>query len=86
MNRDLFFVTNVRTWKAGYVRRHRKVRIAMRDKLGLSNPRNSGFDCGGSNLENQVLSVCKEFLVDGGWEGRDGSSASRRGVAGLSAR
>ena len=57
----------------------------MRDKFGLSTPRNSGFDCGSLSLENQGLSVCKEFLVDGGWEGQDGSSASSRGVAGFSA-
>jgi len=51
----------------------------MRDKLGLSKPRNSGFDCG--NL-NRGFSAYMEFVVDGGGEGQVESSASTRGVAG----
>ena len=96
-NNDLSFATNVRRYNAGYEVRHRAVRITMREKFGLSNPWNSGFDRGGTNLsaasltleksdrrlENRDLSAYSEFFVDGGGEGQVISSASTRGVAGL---
>ena len=54
-NSDLSFATNVRIWNVGYVIRHSTVRITIRKKLGLLKPWNSGFDCGGFNLENRDL-------------------------------
>ena len=55
MNNDLSIATNVRIKNAGYVMMHVIVRIAIREKLGLSNPRNSGFDRGSSNLGSLSL-------------------------------
>jgi len=54
----------------------------MRDKLGFSKPRNSGFDCGSLNLKNRGLSAYMEFAVDGGGEGQARCSASTVGVGG----
>ena len=64
------------------------MKIAIREKLGLSDPRNSGFDRGGPSpmstnlrrsefrLENQGFSLeCSKFVVDDGGEGEVGSSA-----------
>ena len=89
MNNDLSFTTKVRIKNAGYVIRHKTTRMAMRERLGPSNPRISGFDRGGSNLrsanlrrsefrlENQDFSLeCWEFAVDDGGEGVTGSPAS----------
>ena len=68
-NNDLSFATNVRAKNAGYEMRHRRVRITMREKLGLSKPRNGGFDRGGDS------SAYWPFVVEGGKDGRAGSSA-----------
>jgi len=38
MHNYLSFAANVRRWKAGYVMRHRTVRIVIRGKFGLSKP------------------------------------------------
>jgi len=54
-NNDLSFATNLRIQNAGYVIRHKTVRIAMQESLGLSNPWISGFDLGGSNLKSASL-------------------------------
>ena len=67
-NNDLSFATNVRKWNVGYVIRHSAVRIAIREKIGLSNPRNSGFGCGDGLL------VYWEFVTDDGSEFQAGSS------------
>ena len=85
-NKDLSLATNSRRQAAGYVIKHRIVRIAIRVKLGVSKPRNSGFDRGGSNLrsvslrdcrlENQDLSEYWDFSLDGDDEGRVGSPGS----------
>jgi len=52
------------------------VRIAIREKLGLSKPRNSGFDLGGSDFKSGDSSPYWKSVVDGGWEYQGGYSAS----------
>ena len=54
------------------------MRIAIREKLGLSKPRKSGFDRGGSELRNRDSST--GWRVDGGGEGRAVASSSPFGV------
>ena len=56
---------------------HKRVRIAIRRRLGLSKPRNSGFGRGGD------LSSYREFVVDGGREGEVGHSASKSLLVGV---
>ena len=73
-NNESSFATNVRIWKAGYVMRHRAVKMAMRERLGLSKPRKRSFCRRCFNLEAQVLSACCGFVVDGGGEGEAGYS------------
>jgi len=84
-NKDLSLANNSRIQNAGYVIKHKMVRIAIRVKLGVSKPRNSGFDRGVSNLrsvsltrrdcrlENRDLS---EISTDGDGEGQAGYSGS----------
>ena len=59
------------------------LRIAIRKKLGLSKPRNSGFNRGGSNLENRDLSENRELVVDDDGEDQAGYSASNSLLFGL---
>ena len=56
--------------------RHRTARIARREKLGVSKPRDNGFNLGGFNLESQDFSVNRELVTDGDGEGEAGSSPS----------
>jgi len=75
-NNDLSFATNLRIQNAGYVIKHRTVRIAIREKLGVSKPRNSGFNLGNFNLESRNFSANWELVADGGREAEAGSSTS----------
>lgn len=52
------------------------MRIAIREKRGLSKPWKSGFDRGGLNLENRDLLAGWRLIVDGGGEGQDEYTAS----------
>jgi len=54
-NNDLSLAANLRIQNAGYVKKHRMVRIAMREKLGLSKSRKGGLDRGGPNLRSVSL-------------------------------
>ena len=58
------------------------MRIAIREKLGLSKPRNSGFDRGGAEFRNRDSSSGWRFVVGGGREGRAVASSSPFGVGG----
>jgi len=94
-NNDLSFAANLRIQNTGYVRRQRRVRIAIREKLGLSKPRNSGFDRDGSNLrsvslrrrdcglETRDLSEHQKLAVDGDVENRVGYSGSNSLLLGV---
>jgi len=72
MNNDLSFAANVRRWNTGYAAGHRTANIAIREKLGLLKPRNSGFDRG-----NRDFSAYREFIVGGDEEGLGEYSASK---------
>jgi len=56
--------------------KHRRVRVTICQKLGLSKPRCSGFNCGDLNLENRDLAGYWKLVVDGGREYQGGYSAS----------
>ena len=85
-NKDLSLATNSRIQPAGYVIKHRIVRTAIREKLGVSKPRNSGFDRGVSNLRSVGLRDCRaenrnfpgywNFSLDCDDEGRVGHPGS----------
>ena len=54
--------------------------MAIREKLGVSKPRISGFDCGSFSLENQDFSGGWGLVVGSGGEGQAGCSAFLFGV------
>jgi len=75
-NNDLSLATNVRRKNAGYVIKHRTVRIAIREKLGPPTPRNNGFDLGRLDFKSRDSPAHWKSAVDGGWEYQGGYSAS----------